>query len=212
MAPRPKDSTRKKALENRQRILEAAEAAFAAKGFDGANMREIAQAAGVNKFMLYYHFENKEALFLEVLEANFKPFFQQLAAILTRNSSLEEAIADIYDLYAKLFAVRGARLRPLMAREIAAGAPHVGKFFSTLAPQLFDLWRPKILAYIGKDSLPDRQLKLAVYSMMIGIVSNFLMHPIFARIMEADGLSLHDQEVKDHVVRYILGGLRARFV
>ncbi len=51
---------------------------------------------------------------------------------------------------------------------------------------------------------------LAIYSNRIGIVSNFLMRPVFTPIMEASGLSLYDREVKDHVVQFILGGLRAR--
>ncbi len=210
MAPRPKDSTKEKTEQTRRRIMESAEIAFAEKGYDGANMREIAKGAGVNKYMLYYHFKNKEALFLQVLANIFRPFFQQLLEILSRGTNLEEAVADIYDLYAQLFAAKGERLRPFMAREIAAGAPHVGDFFTTQAPQILDLWRDKILTYAGRNDISDRQIKLAVYSIMIGIVSNFLMRPIFTPIMEASGLSLYDREVKDHIVQFILGGLRAR--
>ena len=210
MTPRPGSSTTEKSQETYRNILEAAEAAFAARGFDGANMREIAQAAGVNKFMLYYHFENKEALFLQVLENIFRPFFQQLLEILSQGTSLEEAVTDIYNLYAQLFAAKGERLRSFMAREIAAGAPHVGDYFTTQAPQILDLWRDKILTYAGRNDISDRQIELAVYSIMIGIISNFLMRPIFTPIMEASGLSLYDREVKDHVVQFILGGLRAR--
>ena len=210
MAPRPKDSTKEKTEQTRWRIMESAEIAFAEKGYDGANMREIAKGAGVNKFMLYYHFENKEALFLQVLENIFRPFFQQLLEILSQGTSLEEAVTDIYNLYAQLFAAKGERLGPFMAREIAVGAPHIGDFFTTQAPQILDFWRDKILTYAGRNDISDRQIELAVYSIMIGIVSNFLMRPVFTPIMEASGLSLHDREVKDHVVQFILGGLRAR--
>ncbi|UCH63266.1 MAG: TetR/AcrR family transcriptional regulator [Fidelibacterota bacterium] len=210
MTPQPESSTTEKSQETYRNILEAAEAAFAAGGFDGANMREIAQAARVNKFMLYYYFGNKETLFLQVLENIFSPFFQQLLEIISRGTSLEEAVSDVYDLYAQLFAAKGERFRPFMAREIAVGAPHVGDFFTTQAPQILDLWRDKILAYAGRDDISDRQIELAVYSIMIGIVSNFLMRPVFTPIMEASGLSLYDRQVKDHVVQFMLGGLRAR--
>jgi len=162
MTPQPESSTTEKSQETYRNILEAAEAAFAARGFDGANMREIAHAAGVNKFMLYYYFENKEALFLQVLENIFRPFFQQLLEIISRGTSLEEAVADIYDLYAQLFAAKGERLRPFMAREIAAGAPHIGDFFTTQAPQILDHWRHKILTYAGRNDISDRQIELAV--------------------------------------------------
>ncbi|MBX3027695.1 TetR/AcrR family transcriptional regulator [bacterium] len=48
------------------RILRAAEAVFAARGFDGASTREIAAAAGVNISSLHYHWESKETLYFAV--------------------------------------------------------------------------------------------------------------------------------------------------
>ena len=210
MAPRPKNSTREKALENRQRILEAAEEVFAAKGFDGANMREIAEKAGVNKFMLYYHFENKEGLFQQVLQMNLQPAFAQLDTILTQPLSLENAVGQVYDLYAGLFARKGERLRAFMAQEIAAGAPHVKELFSSIAPQLLARWEPKITQYLGVSFLPDRRLRQLVGSIMIGIVSNFLMQPLFEDVMLSAGISLYDDDMKEHVVQFVLGGVRSR--
>ncbi|UCD37346.1 MAG: TetR/AcrR family transcriptional regulator [Fidelibacterota bacterium] len=208
MTPRPKESTRQKTEETRRRILEAAEAAFAAKGFDGANMREIAHAAGVNKFMLYYHFDNKESLFTQVLHSNLRPAFQQLDVILSQPLSLEEALRQVYDLYAGLFAQKGERLRAFMAREIADGAPHVRPLFASMAVRILNLWAPKIYQYLGVSSLPDRQLRQMVASIMIGIVSNFLMQPLYAEIMLVSGISLYDEDMKQHVVQFILGGVR----
>lgn len=210
MAARPKDSTKEKTQETRQRILEAAEAAFAARGFDGANMREIAQAAGVNKFMLYYYFENKEALFMQVLQSNLQPAFQQLGAILSQPLSLEEALAQVYELYAGLFRQKGDRLGAFMAREIALGGRHVKAIFASIADQVLELWEPKIARYLGIDSLPDKLLRQLVASIMIGIVSYFLMQPLFAEVMLSSGISLYDEDMKRHAVQFMLGGVRAR--
>ncbi|UCH11557.1 MAG: TetR/AcrR family transcriptional regulator [Fidelibacterota bacterium] len=207
MTPRPKNSTKEKTEETRLRILEAAEAAFAAKGFEGANMREIAQTAGVNKFMLYYHFDNKETLFTTVLQSNLQPAFQQLGAILSQPVPLEEALTQVYDLYAGLFEQKGERLRAFMAREIAAGAPHVKPVFASIAPQILALWEPKIARFLRQDRLPERLLRQLVASIMIGVVANFLMQPLFAEIMLASGISLYDEDMKQHVVRFILGGV-----
>jgi AcrR family transcriptional regulator len=210
MVPRPKNSTKEKSEQTRQNILEAAEAAFAAKGFDGANMREIAEAAGVNKFMLYYHYENKESLFEAVLTTNFTPIFQRISEILNRPTSLEETVLDVYNMYADLFKIKGDRLRPFMARELAAGAPHTRKFFQSIGPQLLQWWTPKILAYTGKDALPQRDLAMVTQSIMIGIVSTFVFQPMYAPLMEAFNLSLYEDETREHVVQFILGGLKER--
>jgi len=45
------------------RILEAATAEFAARGYDGARIEAIARRAGVNKALLYYYFPNKGELY-----------------------------------------------------------------------------------------------------------------------------------------------------
>lgn len=59
---------RLKQADRRRSILEAATAAFAAKGFDGARTREIAEAAGISEALLYQHFSSKQALHEAVLE------------------------------------------------------------------------------------------------------------------------------------------------
>lgn len=51
-----------RALETRERLVAAALAVFASRGFDGATTREIARRAGVALAALPYHFETKEAL------------------------------------------------------------------------------------------------------------------------------------------------------
>lgn len=52
----------------RQLILNAARRLFILHGYHGLAMRQIAEAVGVTKPALYYHFTDKEALFLSVLE------------------------------------------------------------------------------------------------------------------------------------------------
>ncbi len=49
--------------EARARILEAAGPMFAAKGYQGATIREICEAAGVNLAAVNYHFRNKRTLY-----------------------------------------------------------------------------------------------------------------------------------------------------
>jgi AcrR family transcriptional regulator len=56
----------------RTQILAAARDEFAERGFDGARVDAIAERAGSNKRMLYYYFDNKEALFLAVMEDTYR--------------------------------------------------------------------------------------------------------------------------------------------
>ena len=55
--------------QRRLRILAAATRSFAARGYDGASMSEIAAAAGITKPVLYDHFVSKDALFESLLRS-----------------------------------------------------------------------------------------------------------------------------------------------
>lgn len=54
--------------ETRKRILDAAGAAFAKRGFKAATVREIARGAGVNLASINYHFGDKWRLYVETIK------------------------------------------------------------------------------------------------------------------------------------------------
>jgi AcrR family transcriptional regulator len=86
--------------QTRRRLLAAASELFAAQGYHGTTVREIAQCAGVNLAAGNYHFGSKRELYLEVLRAH----FQSLQAEL-RERGASPAPAEL------------ARLRPRQVRE-----------------------------------------------------------------------------------------------
>ena len=57
--------------DTRTRLIESAILHFAAKGFDGTGIREIAKSANANSALVAYHFCGKEGLYLEALKAIF---------------------------------------------------------------------------------------------------------------------------------------------
>lgn len=102
--------TKKKAKENpaqnkEQAILEAAEAEFLTKGFDGARTTSIAEAAGVTHAMLHYYFRTKENIFERILDEKMRlmgesvltAFGQQGLPLLER---LRDGIARHFDFMA----------------------------------------------------------------------------------------------------------------
>lgn len=66
-SPRSRKTTRDP-QRAQERILTAAMAEFAAKGFAGARVDGIARRARINKRMLYHYFGNKEDLFHAILQ------------------------------------------------------------------------------------------------------------------------------------------------
>jgi len=91
----------------RDRILDAAEVLFAAKGFDGVTLREIASAARVDVALANYHFGKKDDLFVAVFGRRAKELNAR------RLEALAKAEADASPEPASVEAVIGAFLRPL---------------------------------------------------------------------------------------------------
>jgi len=68
------------APDTRTRLIDAASALFAARGFAGTTIRDIAERAGVNVAAGHYHFGSKQELYLEVARAQFAEVRERLAA------------------------------------------------------------------------------------------------------------------------------------
>ena len=71
--PRAKsDPKQERALRTRAQILEAAAVAFADKGFPAVTVLDVAELTGMTKGAVYFHYANKEALAIAVVEAVYR--------------------------------------------------------------------------------------------------------------------------------------------
>ena len=211
MSPRPKDSTREKTAEKKEKILESAMDTFAEKGFEGANMRQIASAAGVNKYMLYYHFEDKKTLFEKVLDTISRPVFSHLTAAINDADNLETAIGDVFDFYSDLMALRDGKIRSFLARELAAGAPRIGPLLRMRGPELIRLWETKLIDHLERDDLPYQDVVRSVVFIMSTLAGTFLTEPATENLLDVYGLNLRDPDHRRQVVNIIVGGIEYHF-
>jgi TetR/AcrR family transcriptional regulator len=107
--------------QTRAAILAAAAAEFAAHGFAGASVDDIAARAGFNKAMIYYHFRNKQALYVEILRDVFRLMGTRttdIAASDLQPGAKIEAFIDALDEMAE----GRSYMPPIMMREMAEGA------------------------------------------------------------------------------------------
>jgi TetR/AcrR family transcriptional regulator len=74
--------------ETRRRILDAAEAEFARKGYDGTRLRDVALAVGVHHALLHHYFKDKEGLFRAVLERAIESVSSRAFAVLRSTGDL----------------------------------------------------------------------------------------------------------------------------
>ncbi len=73
--------TKEDALATRHQLLDAAERVFSEKGVSRTSLHDIAQAAGVSRGAIYWHFKNKADLFNAMLERITLPMEEALHQI-----------------------------------------------------------------------------------------------------------------------------------
>lgn len=73
-----------------RRIMDVAEDLFAACGYEGTSLRQIARGAGIKEPGLYNHFSGKQALYEAVLFRALNPMVEALAAQIDGASGLRD--------------------------------------------------------------------------------------------------------------------------
>ena len=77
-----KTTKSKEAATSREKLIQAAEALFAERGFDGTSVRDITTAAGVNSALVRYYFGSKEGLLSEVYTRHCEPLKRERKRLL----------------------------------------------------------------------------------------------------------------------------------
>jgi AcrR family transcriptional regulator len=109
---------------SRKKILDASSAVFAEDGFAGARVDAIAQRAGVNKAMLYYHVGDKRALYGEVLNRNFGRIEKALEEGMPNEGSASDRLRAVITIVERAVAANPDHPR-IVLREFASGAANL---------------------------------------------------------------------------------------
>lgn len=108
-----------RSAERRDAILAAALEEFAANGFAGTRLDDIARRAGVAKGTIYLYFTDKETLFQELLRAMFSPIVTALENIPKSDLPTRDIVEQMIGLFIK--EVVGTRRRDVIRLVISEG-------------------------------------------------------------------------------------------
>lgn len=106
--------------EARAKILAAADALFATRGYDAVSMRDVAAEAGVAKAGVFYYFDGKDALYAAVLDGYYRAHEAALSDALGRGGDLRDRLHAVVDAYVD-FAADNVRYARMVQRKIAGG-------------------------------------------------------------------------------------------
>lgn len=212
----PDDAAQERSRATRAALLDAAEKLFAERGYAGASLRAITDAAGANLGAVNYHFSSKEELLWEVISRRVSPINRE------RLRLLDECRRAANGGPPAIEGILRAFVTPVFSLHAGGGVdPFVrlaGRMYSEPLPQL-----PKLHARLFHDvtgrfldalseALPGLSRKELWWQLQL-VVGTFL-HPLLAgpRLAEFTErmCTLDDMEaVADRMVRFAAGGLRA---
>ena len=192
---------------NVEKILDAALGQFAAFGFHGARIEQIAAAAGMSKPNLLYYFRSKDALYTAVLERTLARWLVPLAGI----AADRDPFAALGDYIARK--LEASRTQPeasrLFAMEVIQGAPHLKPVLEGPLKALVDAKAAVIEGWIAGGRLKPVEPRHLIFA----IWATTQHYADFgAQVRAVAGADLSDQDFHrrtlDSLVTILLGGLR----
>ena len=140
----------------REKLLEAAETVFAAKGYDGAKISDIAAEAGCSVGAVYFRFKDKDALFFAIAESFIEDAREGLGKLFQQPAKAEEIVRTFVTASAASFRKHRGLFRAIVER----GFDH------PLAMKAIFGFRDEFAAALEK-SLGDERVNVRAMTQMI---------------------------------------------
>ncbi len=126
--------------DKRRRIIDAAVEVFAAKGFFGSRVSEIAEAAGVADGTIYLYFRSKDDLLISLFEEKMAEIIRRLLDLLATTSDPEQKVRRYIVEHLKLVAEQ-----PSLMQVLTVELRQSARFIKEYSPKAFG----RYLAVLG---------------------------------------------------------------
>ena len=188
----PRLGTRGQPEESRAAILKAAVAEFADHGIAGARTDAIAQAAHVNKALLYYYFRDKDTLYEAVLDQVFSGLRERVVPVLELELPPREKMLQYLGAYFDYIAENPRFPRVVQAEWMRSPRKHTARMegvakqhFRPIYQKLVEVLQQGIAAGEFRPVNPMDFLP----SIVAIIVFYFSAAPVMKTLMKVDPLS-----------------------
>jgi AcrR family transcriptional regulator len=158
-----------------QRILEGAAGLFVRRGYDGTTIADVADAAGVSRATVFWHFSDKAGLFRESFSFLIKPFRESLERDLSELEPQKRLLEQIGH-YQNIVRVHRETIRGFLQWAVETEAMR-----AWLVASLLDLHQryTGVLAETLADLLPNEQDPAAVAAGLVSMLDGALVVSLF---------------------------------
>ncbi|WP_172135421.1 TetR/AcrR family transcriptional regulator [Adlercreutzia sp. ZJ473] len=182
------------ARDTKQRILDAALVMFAQRGYEGTNMRELAQALGLGKSALYKHYASKEdiwASMLDALEAHYSKSFGSKDNLPPVPSSCDELVEMSMKMVG--FTIHDERI--VLTRRLLLTEQHRDERARALASEHFLKRLERIFTHVFAGMM-DKGLLKRCDPQLLALAYTA---PVSALIMECDRYPEKEPEITERI-------------
>jgi TetR/AcrR family transcriptional regulator len=210
---RPTVTKQDQGAGSRERLLKAATAEFAQKGLLGARVDVIARMAKINKQLIYYHFGDKQGLYLAVLEHVYEDIRVKERALNLADCDPETAMARLvgfsfdYDNENRDF-VRLLTNENILKGRHARRSKRIRQTRSPLVKLIEETLRRGVKAGVFRRGVDPVQLYISMAGLCFFYIANIhTLSVLFERDMEQKAAL---RERRDHAINVVLGFLTNR--
>jgi len=201
--------TKEEAAATRDSILDAAEKLFVEQGVSRTTLQHIATAAGVTRGAIYWHFDDKGALFNAMMERATLPF--ECALSVLGKAEAANVLDDLRSFIVEIFRVTETNPQARRVFEIASLKVEFVSEMDAVRVRRRESqaqWMAQVIERIelGQSTAQIRQdvqpqvLAIGLWALMDGLIRNWMFEPGSFGLVKAG----------DQVIGTMLEGIRTR--
>jgi AcrR family transcriptional regulator len=204
---------RASAADVRGDLLDAAGAAFGARGFAAVSLRDVAKRAGTSAALVHYYFGDKDGLFAALLEDALASVLARVRSGLAARAASGAAPASLGVFFDVAQDALGATpwIPQLVVREVLSeGAPFRERFIESYAIPLSRLLRSALRDEVAAGRLrADLDVELAFSSLLALAAFPFIAQPVLEPVLGIRYDAAFRARLAAHTKRLFLEGARA---
>lgn len=193
--------------DTREQILAEALSCFAAAGYAGTSLNDIAAGVGIRRPSLLHHFASKDVLYQEVFERLLSDWFERLAGAISAPEQGWAKVELVLRAGFRFFADNPGYVR-LVRREALDSEGHLGVELAAVLRPMFDLaadyFEREMRAgtFVPQDA---RQLLITGYG---ALLSYFSDEPLLEGLLDVNPLAPDALAAREaHVVAFFRAAL-----
>ncbi len=184
-------------LSSKEELLEVAIDLFAANGYAGTSIRDIAQAVGRSVSNVYHYFNNKEDLWLAILEYSVQGMPKALREVAYGEGTPKENFCSLIRAHLQSSTLHGRESKIFFIDEERL-SPKGKEINRKIQKEILDIYVEQLRILQSHGLIKTKNIKILAFN-VLGVINWFLRWYDPERGMD-------ENEVYDEIISFVLCG------